>query len=410
MFYHVHRAPASLAFGLLRRGQACQRLKAVSAPPPFRRHTARLAPLRSFEGRSPTGSTDVEASSIELIAARNRRIEAGAQRPTLRVMAFAVRPAAAVSASGITCDMGDRLPPLTQWKPAGEPRGCVQIVHGMAEHRGRYARFASLLATAGYEAWAHDHRGHGENAVMGKGHFADRDGWRALVSDTAAITQRIRAEHAATPVILFGHSMGSFIAQTLMTERAQDYAAIVLAGSNGRDPASHGVALVLALIERRLRGAREQSTWIPALLRRSFNRQFQPTRTVADWLSRDEREVDAVLADTLCGVGLTSQSWVDYARGLMALDALRRFRRVPASLPVLLMSGTRDPVGRNGRGPARLARALTSNGARDVTVLLYPEARHELLNETNRDRVTQDVIAWIDARCGPLSTATREQR
>ena len=308
-----------------------------------------------------------------------------------------------VSTRGIGCDMADTLPPLTQWKTTGEPRGCVQVVHGMAEHRGRYARFAGRLAAAGYEVWAHDHRGHGVNAPMGKGHFADRDGWRALVTDTADVTQRIKAQRPATPVILFGHSMGSFIAQTLMTERAQDYAGIVLAGTNGRDLASHWVAMVLAMIERRLRGGRQQSRWMTALLRTSFNRQFRPTRTVADWLSRDEREVDAALTDTLCGAGLTTQSWVDYARGLLTLDAPGRFRRVPTSLPILLMSGTRDPVGHNGRGPARLARALKGSGARDVTVLLYSEARHELVNETNRDSVTQDVIAWLDARvlCRP---------
>lgn len=294
--------------------------------------------------------------------------------------------------------LADMLPPLTRWNANGEPTACVQIVHGMMEHCGRYARFATQLAAAGYEVWAHDHRGHGANASMGMGHFGDRDGWRTLVTDTAAVTHRIRAERPATPVILFGHSMGSFIAQTLMTERAQDYAGIVLAGSNGPDIGSHCVALVLALIERRLRGARGQSRWMTAWLRTSFNRQFRPTRTVADWISRDEREVDAALRDTLCGAGLTTQSWIDFARGLLALDAPRRFRCVPESLPILVMSGTRDPVGRNGRGPVRLARALESGGVRDVTVLLYPEARHELVNETNRDRVTQDVIAWLNAR------------
>jgi alpha-beta hydrolase superfamily lysophospholipase len=233
---------------------------------------------------------------------------------------------------------------------------------------------------------------------MGKGHFADCDGWRALVNDTAAVTQRIRAERSRAPVILFGHSMGSFVAQTLMTESAQDYAGIVLAGSNGRDLGSHCVALVLAWIERRLRGAREQSRWMNGLLRTSYNRQFRPTRTVADWLSRDEREVDAAVADTLCGGGLTTQSWIDFARGLLTLDAPRRFRCVPASLPILLIGGTRDPVGRNGRGPTRLARSMKSCGVRDVTVLLYSEARHELVNETNRETVTGDVIAWLDAR------------
>jgi len=304
--------------------------------------------------------------------------------------------------------MADTLPPLTRWRPAGEPTACIQIVHGIAEHRGRYARLASHLTAAGYEVWAHDHRGHGVNAPMGKGHFADRDGWQALVADTATVTQRIATDCPATPVILFGHSMGSFIAQTLMTERATDYAGVVLAGSNGRDVGSHCVALVLALIERRLRGAREQSRWINGLLRTSYNRQFRPTRTLADWLSRDEREVDAALADTLCGIGLTTQSWIDFARGLLTLDAPASFRKVPATLPILLISGTRDPVGRNGRGPARLARTLKSSGAQDVTLVLYPEARHELVNEINRDSVTQDLIAWLDARIPPTGGAARK--
>jgi len=301
--------------------------------------------------------------------------------------------------------MADSLPPLTRWRPAGEPVGCVQIVHGMAEHRGRYARLAGRLTAAGYEVWAHDQRGHGLNAPMGKGHFADSDGWQALVTDTSTVTQRIATERPATPVILFGHSMGSFIAQTLMIERATDYAGVVLAGSNGRDFGAHCVVLVLALIERRLRGAREQSRWIRALLRANYNRQFRPTRTVVDWISRDEREVDAALADPLCGVGLSTQSWIDFARGLLTLDAPECFRKVPPTLPILLMSGTRDPVGRNGRGPARLARTLERSGARDVTLLLYPEARHELVNEINRDSVTQDLIAWLDAR---LSAPSRD--
>jgi alpha-beta hydrolase superfamily lysophospholipase len=206
------------------------------------------------------------------------------------------------------------------------------------------------------------------------------------------------AEYPATPMILFGHSMGSFIAQTLMTERAAEYEGIVLAGSNGPDPGPHVVALALALVERRLRGPRQQCRWTNALLRASYNRKFRPARTAADWLSRDEREVDAALADALCGGGLTTQSWVDFAKGLLALDAPGRFRHMPASLPILIIGGTRDPVGGNGRGPNRLARAIKRGGAQDVTLRLYPNARHELVNETNRDEVTRDIIAWLDAR------------
>jgi alpha-beta hydrolase superfamily lysophospholipase len=268
----------------------------------------------------------------------------------------------------------------------------------MAEHRGRYAAFASRLASAGYVVWAHDHRGHGTNVRLGKGHFADGDGWRALVHDTITVTRRLAVEYPSTPVFLFGHSMGSFSGQTLMSERAVDYAGVVLAGSNGPATASHCLAMVLAMFERRFRGRREQSRWLNALLRRTYNRQFQPARAPADWLTRDEREVDAALADALCGIRLTTQSWVDFARGLLALDAPRRFTRVPKSLPILILSGARDPVGQNRRGAARLARGLERSGALDVTLRLYPLAPHELVNETNRDEVTRDVIDCLNAR------------
>jgi alpha-beta hydrolase superfamily lysophospholipase len=292
----------------------------------------------------------------------------------------------------------DTLPPLSRWYPDGEPIGCVQIVHGMAEHRQRYARFASHLASAGYLVWAHDHRGHGLNAGSGKGHFADRNGWRVLIDDTVAVTRRLVAEHPRAPVILFGHSMGSFIAQTLITERAPDYQGIVLVGSNGPDPGPHCLALALALFERLLRGPRQQSQWTNALLRKRYNRKFRPSRTPVDWLSRDEREVDAAMADPLNGVGLTTQSWVDFAKGLLALDAPGRFRHVRASLPLLIIAGTDDPVGNNGRGPQRLVRAFTRGGAQDVSLHLYLSARHELVNETNREEITRDIVAWMDAR------------
>jgi alpha-beta hydrolase superfamily lysophospholipase len=296
--------------------------------------------------------------------------------------------------------MANTLPPLTRWLPAGPPIGCVQIVHGMAEHRERYARFAKQLAAAGYVVWAHDHRGHGTNIEGAKGHFADSDGWRAVIADTATVTHQLAAEHPTLPVFLFGHSMGSFVAQTLMTEQPREYAGVVLAGSNAPDTASHSLAIGIALVERRLRGGRQESRWANGLLLTLYNRQFQPTRTPADWLSRDEHEVDIALADPLGGAWLTTQAWVDFAKGLLALDVPGRFRRMPASLPVLIVGGTRDPVGHNGRGPTRLARTLKRSGAQSVTLLLYPDARHELLNETNRDEITRDILSWL-ASCTP---------
>jgi alpha-beta hydrolase superfamily lysophospholipase len=227
------------------------------------------------------------------------------------------------------------------------------------------------------------------------------------VKDAIGVTDMLAAEHPDTPLFLFGHSMGSFVAQTLLTGQAS-YAGVVLAGSNGRALATHSALLALALVERGLRGPRRQSRWANALLRTACNRQFRPTRTAADWLSRDEREVDAALADPLCGVGLTTQSWIDYARGLLTLDMPGRFRHVGAALPVLIVAGTNDPVGENGRGPTRLARAMKKNEALDVTLRLYPLARHELVNETNRDEVTRDVIQWLDAHRDVVTVRSRD--
>lgn len=292
--------------------------------------------------------------------------------------------------------MGDTLPPVTRWNPPGRPVGCVHLLHGMAEHRGRYHRFAGDLAAAGYVVWAHDHRGHGTNAALGKGHFGDRDGWCALMKDATRVSDRLAAEHPDAPLFLFGHSMGSVVAQTLVA-RQVSYAGVVLAGPSGRALATHSALLALAFVERGLRGPRQQSRWVNALLQTAFNRQFRPTRTAADWLSRDEREVDAALADPLCGIGLTTQSWIEYARGLLTVDMPGRFGHIGAPLAVLIIAGTNDPVGENGRGPTQLARAMKRNGALDVTLQLYPLARHELVHETNRNEVTRDVIEWLDA-------------
>ena len=211
------------------------------------------------------------------------------------------------------------------------------------------------------------------------------------------MTTTLAAEHPDTPLFLFGHSM-SFVCRADVADGTLTLRWRRACRLDGRALATHSVLLALALVERGLRGRRQQCRWTNAWLRTVFNRQFRPTRTAADWLSRDKREVDAALADPLCGVGLTTQSWIDYARGLLTLDLPGRLRHIDAPLPVLIVAGTNDPVGENGRGPTRLARAMEKNEALDVTLRLYPLARHELLHETNREEVTRDLIEWLATR------------
>jgi alpha-beta hydrolase superfamily lysophospholipase len=290
------------------------------------------------------------------------------------------------------------LPPIHRWDSVAQPRALIHIVHGMSEHGGRYARLAAALNRAGYVAWAHDHRGHGRNPTppVGLGHFADADGWRAIVDDARAVSDALQAAHPHLPLVLFGHSMGSFVGQALIGEHGAAYRAAVLSGSNGPGAALEAVGRLVAFVQRLALGGRARGMWLRRLVIGGYNRQFAPIRTTADWLSRDAAEVDRFIADELCGTPLSAQSWVDFLAGKAVLGTHEHLRRIPRELPVLLISGTRDPVGENGRGVRRLLATYQAAGLTRVTMKLYDDARHELVNEINREVVTADLITWLD--------------
>jgi alpha-beta hydrolase superfamily lysophospholipase len=297
------------------------------------------------------------------------------------------------------------LPPITRWD-VPNPRGLVHVVHGMAEYGARYARLAAALNAAAYTVWAHDHRGHGRQAMrighaQPSGDFGD-GGWTALVDDTRAVSLALLASSPATPLLLFAHSMGSFVAQALLGRSAPPYRGVVLCGSNGPPRPIEGAGLAVARLERRLRGAASPSRWLQRLVFGTYNRPFAPSRTESDWLSRDAAEVDAYLADPLCGFALTTQAWLDFLEGKRGLGQPSHLAGIARDLPLALIAGDRDPVGEMGAGVRRLRHLYVSAGLEDVTVRLYPEARHELVNETNRDEVVRDLVTWFDG-----VTATR---
>ncbi len=297
---------------------------------------------------------------------------------------------------------GPALPPLHRWDAVAQPRAAVQIIHGMAEHGGRYGRLAGALNTAGFVAWAHDHRGHGLNPTppVGLGHFADVDGWRALVDDTWAVSGHMLATFSGVPLVLFAHSMGSFVAQRLMAEHGSAYRGVVLCGTNGPPGAQEAIVRGLARAQRMAHGGRHPGTWPERVVLSLFNRPFAPNRTRSDWLSRDDHEVDAFLSDPLCGFTLTAQSWLDFLVGKQAVGSGRLLQQIPKSLPIHVIAGTRDPVGEESRGVQRLLDNYGQAGLARVTHCFYEDARHELVNETNRDEVTSDLIAWVDGLDG----------
>jgi alpha-beta hydrolase superfamily lysophospholipase len=263
-----------------------------------------------------------------------------------------------------------------RWLPEGPLRAIVQIAHGLAEHSARYARLAAALNSAGYAAYANDHRGHGPKAAAADlGHFADEGGWDKVVGDLWTLNRLIAAELPGTPIIFLGHSLGSFLGRGFIARHSGALAGIALSGSSGKPPAIATLGRLIAREERLRLGKRGKSDPILQLWFGEFNKPFKPARTAFDWLSRDEKEVDAFVADPLCGFPFTTQL------------AIRK------DLPITVFSGERDPVGANIQG---LIQDLKAAGFTQLTTRIYPGARHETLNELNRDEVTRDFIAWLD--------------
>jgi len=298
-----------------------------------------------------------------------------------------------------TVTASDGIPLHTmRWLPDGPVKAVVQVAHGMAEHSGRYARLAEALTGAGYAVYATDHRGHGSTAAEeDHGYFADKDGWSTVVEDVRAVTRFAQDEHPGLPVFLLGHSMGSFLARAYVIEGSRDLAGLILSGTAG-DPGLLGKAgLAIAYAEARVRGRRHVSPLLDKLTFGQYNSAFKPNRTGFDWLSRDDDEVDLYVADAMCGRTFTSGFFTDLLGGLGGINDRRRVARVRRDLPILLVSGDQDPVGANGKGVRAVAEQFRSVGVVDVTCTLYPGARHEIFNETNRDEITSDVVAWLDA-------------
>jgi alpha-beta hydrolase superfamily lysophospholipase len=292
----------------------------------------------------------------------------------------------------------DGHPILTRrWLPQGAPRAAVQIVHGLAEHSARYSRLAEALNAAGYAVYAHDHRGHGPSCPPADlGYFADADGWRRLLDDIQLVAQRVSAEQPGVPRVFLGHSMGSFLGQTYIAEHGRELAAAVLSGTSGPPPAILPIGKRIVAFERWRLGPRGKSPLVQALLFGEQNKPFRPARTPYDWLSRDPAEVDKYIADPLCGFALTNQLAADLVGALSSLASPALAARIPKALPIYVFSGARDPVGAKLQGLLDVYQAA----GLAVTAKIYPDARHETLNETNREEVTRDLLAWLDARLG----------
>jgi alpha-beta hydrolase superfamily lysophospholipase len=289
-----------------------------------------------------------------------------------------------------------------RWLPGAPPKAVVQIAHGLAEHAGRYTRLAKALTRAGYAVFAGDHRGHGRTArtAADLGFFGAQDGWHNCLNDLRHLNNHIAAEYPGVPIVLLGHSMGSFMAQQFISEHGETIAAVILAGSAGRPPAMARLARVVAQLERFRLGPRHTSPGLNALTFGAFNKHFAPARTDFDWLSRDEAEVDKYVADPLCAFPLSVQLTIDVLTATADMTSPSRQARIPKRLPIHIIAGSRDPVSADTKTLKQLLYAYESVSLERVTHRFYPDARHELFNEINREEVTRDVLAWLDGIIG----------
>jgi alpha-beta hydrolase superfamily lysophospholipase len=267
---------------------------------------------------------------------------------------------------------------VRHWPAAGVVRAIVQISHGLGEHSARYGRLAAALNAVGFDVYAHDHRGHGQSVRRASelGHFGP-DGWNALVDDVVTVGGAIDARSGGAPRVLLGHSMGSFAVQQYLLDHGADIAAAVLTGTSAIDA---------------IFGALDSDS---SLDRMPGNEAFEG-RTDFDWLSRDAAEVDRYIADPSCGFSADADALGDMAAAAKRPvdgDALRGIR---ADLPILLMSGSNDPLSGAMALVELVAQRYRDAGVRDVTVIGYQDARHEIFNEINRDEVTADLVDWLE--------------
>ncbi len=275
------------------------------------------------------------------------------------------------------------------------PRAMLQISHGMCEYILRYTEFAEFLNERGILVFGHDHLGHGSTARSAEdlGFTAQGGGAEFLVEDVHALSMHMKQAFPTLPLILFGHSMGSFIAREVLARNGQDYAAAIICGTCGPDMPT-GAGKLLAKLLMLLFGERHRSRLFKKSAFAGYLKKVDHPRTPSDWLTRDADVVDRYRADPLCAYTFTLRAYHDLFTLVESVSRKDWTDRLPKNLPILVVSGEMDPVGSWGKGVKKVADRLTNAGI-PTTLRLYPDMRHEILNEIGREQVREEIEQWL---------------
>lgn len=286
-----------------------------------------------------------------------------------------------------------------EWTPeSGEIIGVLQIAHGVAEYGMRYAPFAEFMTEHGFAVVANDHLGHGLSAEKDADtlYFGPRDGWKHVVDDMYALRCRTKEKYPDVPYFLMGHSMGSFLTRTYLIRYPGTVDAAIIMGTGHQSPAIVAGGRAIAKAAGKRHGFQAHSPRVEALAFGAYNKSFAPNRTEVDWLSASDNNVDAYIADPLCGQKASIGLFYEMLGGIRFISTPKNIASMNRNTPILFISGDKDPVGEMGKGVKRAYEAFRRAGVRDVELKLYKGLRHEILNEDCRAVVYNDLWSWIE--------------
>lgn len=280
----------------------------------------------------------------------------------------------------------------------GQVRCVLQVVHGMAEYAERYEEFAAYLVERGFVVTGDDHLGHGKSVGQGgkQGYFCEQDPATVLVRDVHRLKKLTEELYPGVPYVLMGHSMGSFITRNYLCRYGTGISGAVIMGTGMQPKAVLDMARLVAGIQKLFCGSGHVSRLLDRLAFGGYGRGITDRRTAFDWLSRDRERVDRYIADPMCGFTFTVNGFGALFELVLRLYSPENLAAVPRELPVFMVSGDADPVGDYGKGVRRAYDSLVAVGLTDIRLKLYPGGRHELLNETNRSQVMQDICRWVE--------------
>lgn len=285
------------------------------------------------------------------------------------------------------------------WIPEGKAVAVFQIVHGMIEYIDRYDEFAKYLAGYQIAVVGHDQLGHGKTSREEDfGYFADREGAACILGDICKISQYCIRQYPALPHFIMGHSMGSFFLRRYLASFQETLAGVILIGTGDQPLPVLAAGMGCILLMGIWKGDRYRSKFLHNIVLGNFNKSFRPTVTSYDWLTRDGAAAYDFATDFYCSFYFTCRAYCDFFQIMLSLKSIRYLKSLQCELPVLLLSGDKDPVGQRGRGVKRVFRSMKAAGIKDIDIKLYPGARHEILKEINKKEVFQDIKDWVLAR------------